>query len=211
MPQQFTVPALLKARLGHPLVVEETDNVGVQIPLGINPLGIGLQIQTTDAQRADPFSRLRIQPLRQLDSGAALSQFFEQLGGRLSQGRRQQLHHILGWSNPIWGISRKIEVARVGPEPKPDLIHRHQSTGSIDDRTALSQRCAGLCLEATRSGLQLTGLDQLQPSHPTDQPDETGAQDQKDNPQSSARDLGQGHDTGSRSFPGRRGCGPGHQ
>ena len=35
MPQQFSVPALLKARLGNTLVIEETDDVGKEVPLGI--------------------------------------------------------------------------------------------------------------------------------------------------------------------------------
>ena len=67
MPQQFSVPALLKARLGNTLVVEETDDIGKQIPLGIDPLGISLQIQTADAQGTHPCSRLRIHAFRQLD------------------------------------------------------------------------------------------------------------------------------------------------
>ena len=211
MPQQFSVPALLKARLGNTLVVEETDDVGKEIPLGIDPLGIGLQIQAADAQGTDPFSRLRIQPFRQLDPGAPLAQLLEQLRSRLGQGQRQQVHHILRRPNQAGVITREIEVARVGPEPKTDFIHRHQATIAIDDRAALPQCCAGLGLEATGSGLELTRLDHLQPSHPPDQTDKAGAQDQKDNPQPPGGNLGQGDDTGAQPFPGRGRNGPGHQ
>ena len=129
----------------------------------------------------------------------------------MSQGRRKQRNHVLWWSNPVWGITWQIEVARVGPEPKADLIHRYQSTSAIDDRTALSQCCAGLSLEAARSGLQLTGLDQLQPSHPTDQPDEAGAQDQKNNPESPRWDYGHRDNALARPFPHRTRNSPGHQ
>jgi len=175
MPQQFSVPALLKARLGNTLVVEETDDVGKEFPLGIDPLGISLQIQAANAQGTDAFSRLRIQPFGELDPRASLAQLLEQLRSRLGQGCSKQIHHILRRSYQARVITRKIEVARVSPEPKTDFIHRHQSTVAIDDRAALPQCCAGLGLKATGSGLQLTRLDHLQPSHPTHQTNKASA------------------------------------
>ena len=67
MPQQIVMAALLKPCLRHPLIVEETDDVGEQRSLGIDPLGVGLQIEPADAECPDPVRRLRVQSLSKLD------------------------------------------------------------------------------------------------------------------------------------------------
>ena len=61
MAAQVLVAALLEARLGHPLQVEEADHIGEQGAQGVNPLGVGLQVQATDAQLANAMGRFRIQ------------------------------------------------------------------------------------------------------------------------------------------------------
>ena len=92
------------------------------------------------------------------------------------------LDHVLRWTDEAWIISREIEIARVGPEAKTRLIHRHQPTGAIDDGSTLTQGIPGLGLEASSTSLQITGLHQLQPGHSTHQTDQPGTQDQKNDP-----------------------------
>ena len=58
---EIAVAALLQARLGCSLQVEEAHDIGEQASLRIHPLGIGLQIQTADAQIAYALGRFWIQ------------------------------------------------------------------------------------------------------------------------------------------------------
>ena len=39
---------LLESRLGHPLIIEETNDIGKERPLGIDPLGVCLEVKTAD-------------------------------------------------------------------------------------------------------------------------------------------------------------------
>ena len=49
MALQLVVSALLKPCLRLPLLIEETNHIGEQIALGINAVGIGLEINSGDA------------------------------------------------------------------------------------------------------------------------------------------------------------------
>ena len=85
MSQQIVMAALLKPCLRHPLIVEETDNIGEQRSLGIDPLGVSLQIEPTDAECSDPVRRLRIQSLGKLDTRATVTKFSAQAFSRSTQ------------------------------------------------------------------------------------------------------------------------------
>ena len=61
MAAQVGVAALLQACLSNPLQVEEAHHVGEQAALGIDALGVGLQIEPADAQVADPLGGFGIQ------------------------------------------------------------------------------------------------------------------------------------------------------
>ena len=67
MSQQIVMAALLKPCLRHPLIVEKTDDIGEQRSLGIDPLGVSLQIEPADAECSDPIRRFRVQSLGKLD------------------------------------------------------------------------------------------------------------------------------------------------
>ena len=92
----------------------------------------------------------------------------------------------------------------MGPEAETLLIHRHEATGSINDRTTRPERGAGLGLQTTGTGFQRTGLNQLQPGHAPDQSGQPGAEDEKNNPEATGRHLGQRNDPGTGSLPSRR-------
>ena len=73
MSQQIVVAALLQPCLGLSLVVEEPHHIGEQGTLGIDPLGVGLEVQTADAQGTNLIGGVRIEPLRQPHARAAIS------------------------------------------------------------------------------------------------------------------------------------------
>ena len=49
MALKVVVSALLKSCLRFSILIEETDHVGKQIALGIDAMGVGLQINSGDA------------------------------------------------------------------------------------------------------------------------------------------------------------------
>ena len=194
MASQITITALLKTRLRLPLRIEEAHHVGEQRRLGIHPLGIGLQIQPTDSEGPDAIGRFRIQLLSQFDPRGLGSHGPQQSRRRTSQGIGQHRRHIFGRADKVGGISRHVEVAGMGPEPEPLFIHRDQTAGAIDDRTALPQGLGALGLQLTGTLLQVGGLHQLQPGHATHQPQQACRQDPEDDPEPLGGNLGQGND-----------------
>ena len=85
----------------------------------------------------------------------------------------------------------------MGPETEAFLVHGDKTAMAINDWTALPQWLALLGLKLACSGLQLIGLHQLQPGHPTHQPQQPSAQDEKHPPESLRGNLLKGNDTGT--------------
>ena len=127
-----------------------------------------------------------------------MPKLLQQVSCRPCQSRRQQGDNILWRPNGARVIPRQVEVARVGPEPEADLIHRHQPTGPVNDGPALTQGVTGLGLEATGPRLQFPRLHDLKPGHPSDQAGETCTQDEEHDPQATGRHLGDGNNAGAR-------------
>jgi len=62
---QIPVSALLQASLGDAFQVEEPHHVGEQPPLGVHPLGVGLEVNPTDPQFPHPLGGLRVEVVDQ--------------------------------------------------------------------------------------------------------------------------------------------------
>ena len=88
MTLEIVVTALLQASLGHPLLIQEPHHIGEQITLGIHPVGIGLQINTTDSRPSHSSGCFRIQPLQKFDAGGAVADPLE-LAAPAVHGRAQ--------------------------------------------------------------------------------------------------------------------------
>ena len=79
MSDKIAIATLFKTRLWDALCIEEAHNVGKQRRLGINPLGIGLEIKPADAKRLNAFCCFRVELLVQLDTRRTGSKGFQQL------------------------------------------------------------------------------------------------------------------------------------
>ena len=205
---QLLITALLETCLGHTIVVEKPDDIGEQRALWIDPLRIGLQVQSTDAQGSDLCSRLRIKALCEPDPRGALSHLGLKAAGRNSDQGRQPFRHVRLRTDVVRVISREVEIARMSPETESLLIHGHQTPGAIDDRASLTQWLGALGLQPAGTGFKGIGLHQLKPGHPSGQANQTGAQHQEHHPQTSRRHLLKRHHPGTASTlgpGGRRG------
>ena len=208
MALQITVATLLQSGLRDALGVEEANHVGEQGPLGVDALRIGLEVQATDAHRADAGGCLRIEPLTELDARSPLPHRFQQRCRGSRQGLGQALGDISCGADRRWLITREIEIAGMGPEPEALFIQGHQTTIAIHDRAPLAKGLGFLGLQLPGPGFERIGLHQLQPGHPPDQAQQSCAEDQKDHPQPPIRHLVEGHNPRARPWSSGH---PGHQ
>ena len=200
MAAQVLVAALLQAGLGHPLQVEEADHIGEQGAQGVNPLGVGLQIQATDAQLANAMGRFRIQFAGQLHSGLSGAYRGHQRVHGKAQDRGELLGHIEGRALAVRRIGGEIEVARMGPNGEALLIEGHHATGAIDDRAPLTDRRNRLGLHGPGPVEQLGPLDHLDPGQAHRQPHQAGGKDEINGQQPDGRNGSKvEHPAGPRS------------
>ena len=178
MAAQVLVAALLQARLGHPLQVEEADHIGEQGAQGVNPLGVGLQIQPTDAQLANAMGRFGIQFGGQLHAGLARADRGHQGFRGQAQDRSQLLGHIQGRALATGRIAREVEVARMGPNGEALLIEGHHAAGAVDDRAPFADRRNRLGLHGPGLVEQLGPLDHLNPGQASRQTHQARGKDQ---------------------------------
>ena len=176
---KFAITALFESRLGHPLQIEEADHIGEKGSLGIDALGIGLEVEAADAQGPNPLGGFRIQAGGQLDTAAPVPKAFEQILLGQGQDLGQAGGHIGHGTHPLGRIARKIEIARMGPEHETLFIKGHQTSGAIDDRAADPDRFGGVGLDLPGFGPQPIAIYQLQPGQTETQPCQSRNQDQK--------------------------------
>ena len=180
-------PALLKTGLRNALHVQEAHDVGEQGSLGIDALGMGLQIQTTDAQTPDPGGGLRIQILTEFHPTPAVPHGAHQILGGQRQHLRQLVRDGLRRTHQPGGIPREIEILRMGPEGETLLIEGHDPAIPIDDGAALPGWVDRLGLDGARPGMKTGTLDHLQPGETTQQTDQGETQKGEDRDQAPAR------------------------
>ena len=76
---QILMTALFETGLRFAILIEKTDDIRKQFTLGIDPMGIRLEINTADAFCPDRGGSLRIEALHQLDPGWAITHALQDL------------------------------------------------------------------------------------------------------------------------------------
>ena len=184
---EVPVAALLQTCLGNPLEIEEADHVGEERSLGIDPLGVGLEIEAADAEVTHPLGRVRIEIGGQLDAAAAIADGRQELLAWLCQHRGQACHDIGGGANALGVVPGEVEVTRMSPQGEAFLIERHQPAHPIDDRAPLPERRNGMGLDRARLGLQTIALQHLEPGKTAGQPKQGGNEEDVDRQQATGR------------------------
>ena len=188
MALEIPVAALLKPGLGNSLEVQKADHIGEQTSLGIDAMGVGLQIQAADPQGPHPAGGFGIKVGGQFDAAALARHGRKQGGLGHGQDPSQLGGDVLGRTNLQGGIAWKVEIAGMGPKGEALLIEGHEAAGAVNDRAALTDRINRLGLDRAGPGFEVAPLHQLEPSEPDAKPAQAGAEQQINSNQSSGRD-----------------------
>ena len=95
MTQQLIITTLFQPGLRNPFIVEEANDIGEEITLGVDALGIGLQIKATDPHGSNPGGRLRINAAVKFDPRLLCPHLAEQLVLGDRQHGSEALSHVL--------------------------------------------------------------------------------------------------------------------
>ena len=175
---EIPVATLLEPSLGNPLEIQKADHIGKETPLGIDAMGVGLQIQAADPEGPHPTGGFRVKLGGQFDPAALARQGRHQGALWHRQDARQFGGHVLGGTNLQGGIAWKVEIAGMGPEGEALLIQGHQAAVAVNDRAAFADRINRLGLDRAGPGFEVATLHQLEPSEPDAKAAQSGAENQ---------------------------------